>query len=312
MKKHRAAPMALAVWAILLLFGSQAFAAQQPIVFGDFNWSSAQMHNRIAGFIIEHGYGYPVSYQYGSTIPIFTAMARQDIDATTEMWPDNIQAYHQAVADGKIVSLGRNYPDAVQGWYVPTYMIKGDPERGIAPMTPDLRSVADLAKYAQVFKDPEDPAKGRFYDCPVSWVCYSINGAKLKSYGLDGAYSDFPTGSQAALFTSLVSAYKRGEPWLGYLWTPTWPFGQMDLTRLDEPPYSTDCWAHREKWGRGEACAYPPSKVLVAVSGAFAKHGPPEVIAFLDHYQTTLEETERALAHMNATDGKPEDAALWF
>ena len=32
---------------------------KEPIVFSDLNWTSAQVQNRIAQYIVEEGYGYP-------------------------------------------------------------------------------------------------------------------------------------------------------------------------------------------------------------------------------------------------------------
>ena len=40
-------------------------AAKDTIVFSDLNWTSAQVQNRIAQFIVEHGYGYPTDTVFG-------------------------------------------------------------------------------------------------------------------------------------------------------------------------------------------------------------------------------------------------------
>ncbi|MEZ4570755.1 MAG: glycine betaine ABC transporter substrate-binding protein [Thermomicrobiales bacterium] len=49
--------------------------------------------------------------------------------------------------------------------------------------------------------------------------------------------------------TSLVSAYENGEPWLGYYWAPTWVFAVVDLTMIEEPEYTDECWAIQdEEW----------------------------------------------------------------
>ena len=38
---------------------------KETIIFGDLNWSSALLQNRIAQFIVEHGYGYPTDVKFG-------------------------------------------------------------------------------------------------------------------------------------------------------------------------------------------------------------------------------------------------------
>ena len=40
----------------------QASDEGQPVVFADFSWDSVQFHNRVAGFILEHGFGKKVVF----------------------------------------------------------------------------------------------------------------------------------------------------------------------------------------------------------------------------------------------------------
>jgi glycine betaine/proline transport system substrate-binding protein len=51
------------------------------------------------------------------------------------------------------------FDDAAQGFYVPRYLVEGDAERGIEPLAPDLRSVSDLPRYAELFRDPSSPTR---------------------------------------------------------------------------------------------------------------------------------------------------------
>ncbi|EKP94277.1 ABC transporter substrate-binding protein [Thermaerobacter subterraneus] len=287
--------------------GGGAAAGDKPtLVFGDFSWDSVQVHNRIAGFIIEHGYGYPVDYKFGDTIPILQGLQDGSVHITMEMWPDNIrEAWQKALDSGKVLDLGQNYPESPQGWYVPAYVIKGDPERGIEPMAPDLRSVQDLERYWQLFEDPSEPGKGRFYNCPTGWVCSDINAQKLKAYGLDDHFTAFNPGSEAGLNTSITTAYRQGKPWVGYYWEPTWITGKYELIRLEEPAYSEECW------NSGKACAYPPSQVLVAANSRLQDMAP-DVVEFLKKYETTLDQTAAALAYMEEQGGDPAGAAHWF
>ncbi|HAA89019.1 MAG: ABC-type glycine betaine transport, periplasmic subunit [Thermoanaerobacterales bacterium 50_218] len=286
--------------------GQEQPSVKEKIVFADLSWDSSQVHNRIAGFIVEHGYGYQVDYLMGESVPLLQGLARGDVDVMMEAWVDNYgESYEKVLKEGKIEDLGANFPDAPQGWYVPTYVIKGDPERGIEPMAPDLKSVFDLPKYWQLFKDPEVPNKGRFYNSPPGWVCTEINEAKIKAYGLDKYFNVFGTGSDTALATSIASAYEKGEPWLGYYWEPTWIMGKYDMTLLEEPPYD------EERWNEDYGCAYPMCRVHIAVNSKLREKAP-EVVEFLQNYETTLEQTNKALAYMRDSGGDAADAAIWF
>jgi glycine betaine/proline transport system substrate-binding protein len=282
------------------------YAAKNTIRFTEQSWDSVQVHNRIAGFILEHGYGYGVEYIAGDTIMLMTGLLKGDCDVNMESWTENIQElYDKGIKSGKIADLGSNFPDSWQGWLVPTYMIKGDPARGIKPIAPDLKSVADLSKYWKLFKDPEAPSKGRFYNSLPGWGCTKINSEKLKAYGLDKYYNDFITGSDAALTGSMAAAVKRGKPWVGYYWEPTWVLGKLDMYRLEEPPYSD------EVWNKNKACAYKSVQVNILVNTSFMKKYP-DVVEMLKNYETKTAMVNEMLAYMQDTKGTADAGAIWF
>lgn len=290
----------------LLPFSSYATAASKKLVLADVGWDSVQVHNRIAGFILEHGYGYKVEYMPGQTIPLFAGLARGDVDINMEVWVDNQQeAYDKAVNAGQVVDLGANFPDSWQGWMVPTYVIKGDPKRGIKPVAPDLRSVEDFPKYWKVFKDQEDPSKGRFYSCIPGWECEKINEKKFNAYGLDKYYNIFLPGSYAALVGSLAGAIKKGKPWFGYHWAPTWALGKFDMTPIEEPPFD------KKVWDENCACAYPSVRVNIVVNTSLLKRAP-DVVKFLKNYETTQAMANKFLAYMQDEKADTQSAAVWF
>jgi glycine betaine/proline transport system substrate-binding protein len=279
---------------------------EKPIVFADFGWDSALFNNRVAQFIIENGYGYKTDTIPGETIPMVQGLRKGDIDVGIEVWIDNCQeAYDKGIAAGDFVDLGTVFNDNMQGLYVPTYVIKGDPERGIKPMAPGLKTIQDLPKYREVFKDPENPAKGRIYGAVPGWEADKILTEKMETYGLSETYNLFRPGSDAALSTSLVTAYKKGDPWLGYYWEPTWVSGMLDLTLIEEPEYS------KELWDKGYACEYPSVDVNVVVHKDLPERAP-EVVEFLKKYKVNSAMIGEALAYMKENDVKADQVALWF
>ncbi len=299
------------LFAALVLFGlsAGAVAAQEkPVTFVDFSWDSVLVHNRIAAYIMEEGYGRKTDSLFAESLPGMMGIERGDADLSMEGWVDNIlEFWTKATESGKMVSLGTNFPDAPQGWYVPTYVIKGDPKRGIEPMAPDLKSVMDLPKYWELFKDRENPKKGRFYNRPAGWKISSVYSAKIKSYGLDDTFEVFSPGSDTALATAMKRAYDQGKPILAYYWEPTWIMGILDMTRLEEPAFDQKLWEEEDV----HACAAPAARVLVVANGEFVKKNP-DLAAFLSNYSTTLQQTNRFLAEMVQKDLDARQTAIWF
>ncbi len=297
--------------ALLLLIPFAGCAAEapekEPIVFADGGWDSIQVHNRIAAFILENGYGYPPSeYIPGETIALWAGLSRGDIDVDMECWVENQQeAYNKSIAAGQVVDLGGNFLDNWQGWLVPTYMIKGDPARGIEATAPDLKSIDDLPKYWELFKDPEDPTKGRILNGVPGWEATAYNTQKLKVYGLDKYYNDFLPGSDAALAGSMVAAYEKGEPWLGYYWAPTWILGKLDMTPIEEPPFD------EEIWETTHACSYPANNVNIVVNAEWAEKNP-KAVEFLTTYATTTAQANEVLAYMQENEATTDEAAIYF
>ena len=103
----------------------------------------------------------------------------------------------------------------------------------------------------------------------------------------------------------MEAAYKRGKPWIGYYWAPTWVLGKLDMTQLEEPAYD-------EKIFKGTSgCAYPAVKCDIIVHKNLPKWAP-DVVEFLKNYETTLDLNNKILAYMQDTGGKPKDGAKWF
>ncbi|MDD2206311.1 MAG: ABC transporter substrate-binding protein [Aminobacterium sp.] len=290
----------------VMFLGSIGAEAARPVTFIDFSWDSVQVHNRIVGYILTYGYEKKVDYMFAESLPGLMGIERGDADITMELWADNFPEWWQEAQEkGKAKSLGLNYPDAPQGWYVPRYIVEGDKEKGIKPLAPDLKSVFDLPKYWELFKDPEKPSKGRLYNGPAGWNINSINSEKVKAYGLDEKFTAFDPGSQTALAAAIASAYERGEPVLAYYWEPTAIMGMYDMVKLEEPPYSNDLW------GTTYRCACPSVEVLVLVNTKFAEANP-EITKFLERYETTLDQNNKALAYMKTHNVDAHQAAIWF
>ncbi|QHE51199.1 ABC transporter substrate-binding protein [Pontibacillus sp. HMF3514] len=309
MKKQVVLLISALMLVVLAACGSSEDASGEgsaTITFGDAGWDSIRVHNFIAGTIIKEGYGHEMEVTSGSTPATTQGLREGDIDIMMEMWTDNIiEVYNEAIEKEEIMELSVNFDDNAQGFWVPTYVIEGDEERGIEPMAPDLKTVKDLGKYPELFEDPEDPGKGRVIGAPSGWAVDEILATKMKTYGIDDKINYFRPGSDAAIVTSLSDAYESGEPWVGYYWSPTWVTGMYDLTLLDEPDYD------KETFEENRGTEIPPNRVTVAVNSGM-KDKAPKVLEFLRNYETSSELTAEALTYMKENDASEEEAAKWW
>ena len=288
--------------------GHDCNGIDREIVFAGLDWGSAQLHNNIAGTILQVGFGCEFTDIPGSTIPMVQGLVRGDIDINMEIWFNSApDLYHEAAEAGDVIDLGLNMSALEMSFLVPRYVIEGDADRGIDAMAPDLKSVADLPTYAEVFKDPEEPSKGRFYNCIIGWQCELINNDKMTTYGLEEHFTNFRPGAGPALAASLAGAYEKGEAWLGYYWGPTWVLGSYDMVMLEEPEYSDDCWVDGNR-----GCSFPPSIVNVAVSKSFAEAASEEMIDFLTKYEVDQILVSQMLAYMRDNEVDATVAARHF
>ena len=282
--------------------------AKDIIVFADPGWDSARFHNGIAQTIIEEGYGYPTEVIAGSTAATFLGLIEGDIDVYMEVWAANLgDTYYNPVKEGIIIETSINFNDNAQGIYVPTYMIKGDSERGIEATAPDLKNVTDLKDYIELFKDEEDPSKGRLYGSPPGWKVDQILRLKMKTWGLDDTYNYFSPGSDSALSAAIFGAYEKGQPIAAYYWEPTWVMGMLDMTLLGDEPYSEEKWTEE----RGYACEFSAMDIAIAVNKDFPERAP-EIVEFLKNYHTNSAMASAALAYMMENECDTMDAAVWF
>ena len=298
MKKLAALVMAL------LVMGSAVCAVQaqgQPaekttITFADVGWDSIKLNNALAGLVAEEVFGYTWQETPGSTPISHEALLAGEVDVHMEEWTDNIATYQSDLEAGKFVELGINFNDNYQGFYIPRY---------VADAYPDLKTVQDLAKYPELFPDPEDPSKGIIYGGITGWAITEIMEKKVEAYGLDEYYNYFVSGSDAILNTAMTSAWDKQEPIVAYYWEPTWLLGMYDFVLLEDTPYNPETYQD----GIG-AC--PAVTVTVAVSNDFAASNPA-YCEFLSNFSMPSALISEALAYMQESGSSDyEDAARWL
>lgn len=286
----------------------------RPIIFAEHGWDSSGFQAQLARYILDKGYGCKTDSIPGTTVPLLAGMVRGDIDVTMEIWPENTKvAWEKGLADGTLAEVGVAFPDSSQGWYVPRYLVEGENAKA-----PNLKSVFDLPKYKELFRDPEEPGKGRFYNGPAGWGAEKQTTKKLIAYGLDKDFVNFRAGTGAALASVFASNYRRKKAFVAYYWSPTWVMGKYDMVKLVEPKFDAKIWADlnaakaKDVTNATKATAWPVAPVLIGVNAKFGKSAPV-VIDFLSKYGVSAQDISNALSYMQDTKGATRlDAAKQF
>ena len=317
----RTPSLLLAPLALGLLLASQAgaqtastyCASGKTVKFAEVSWESGQFTTEVMRQILEKGYGCKTDVTTGATNITETAVANGDLHVFAEEWEGANEVVNKSRKEGKTIQVGKTLQGGtVEGWFVPKYVVSGDAARNIKAVAPDLKSVADLPKYKQLFLDDEDPTMGRLLGCVAGWVCDKTNVGKLAAYKLDGMYAQYRPGSQAALDASVTSAVKQGKPILFYYWGPTALLGKYDFVQLKEPAANAKCY-ELEKAGDPKACpsATPSITLHVNVNSAFAKSAP-ELVQFFSKYTTSLATLSKYVGRITDDKMAPSDAATEF
>ena len=273
----------------------------KTVTFAGIDWESGALITEVMKSILSKGYDCKVDSIPGNSVTLEQATANNDVQIFAEEWIGRSDVWNNASAAGQVTSVGKTFVGASEGWFVPEYLIKGDEARGITAAAPDLKSVSQLSdpKIVELFKDPEEPSKGRFLNCPSGWTCEGVNTAKLEAYKLTETYVNFRPGTGTALDAAISAAYLQGEPVLFYYWSPTAVMGKFKLVQLEEPAYDDTCWKElTSATGKRDAgCAFPAVEVAYGVNSTFAKEAP-EIIEILEKATFPLEEVNASLAYM--------------
>jgi glycine betaine/proline transport system substrate-binding protein len=273
----------------------------KTVTFAGIDWESGAFITEVMKTILAKGYDCQVDSIPGNSVTLEQATANNDVQIFAEEWLGRSDVWNKAVEEKKVVAVGKTFVGASEGWFVPDYVVHGDPARNIEAKAPDLKSVSQLTdpKIAEIFADPEEPSKGRFLNCPSGWTCEGVSTAKLEAYKLGETYVNFRPGTGTALDAAITSAYLQGEPILFYYWSPTAIMGKFKLIQLEEPAYNEACWKELSSANgkRDEGCAFPSVDVAYGVNSTFASEAP-EIVEILEKATFPLDEVNASLAYM--------------
>jgi glycine betaine/proline transport system substrate-binding protein len=254
-------------------------------------WTGYVSNAHVIGYVAQTKLGCSVTYPDVKEEVGWQGMAGGSIDTIVENWghPDLVKKYIDD--QGTVEDAGLTGNEGIIGWYVPPWMVE---------KYPDITNWKNLNKYADMFKTSESGDKGQLLDGDPSYV--TNDEALVKNLNLD--FKVVVGGSEAALIQSFRQAEDNKTPLLAYFYQPQWFFNEMDLKKVELPPWHKGCDADPAKVD----CDYPPYHLNKLIATDFAKSGSPAV-DLIKNFQWTNEDQNTVSTYIAQDGMSPDDAA---
>ena len=254
-------------------------------------WTGYVSNAHVIGYVAQTELGCTVTYPDVKEEVGWQGMSAGTTDTILENWghPDLKKKYIDD--QGTVEDAGPTGNDGIIGWYVPPWM---------AEKYPDILNWKNLNKYADMFQTSESGGEGQLLDGDPSYV--TNDEALVKNLNLD--YKVVVGGSEAALIQSFRQAEENKTPLLAYFYQPQWFFNEVDLKKVDLPPYKPGCDSDPAKVD----CDYPPYKLNKLIATDFAKSGSPAV-DLIKNFQWTNEDQNTVSTYIAQDGMSPDDAA---
>lgn len=259
-------------------------------------WTGSMVNVNVAKILLEEQLGYPVEIVTIDENAQWASLAGGDLSASLEVWPsghaENVAQYIDDL--GVVENIGLIGPIGKIGWYTPSYMVERNP--ALATWE-GFKDPAVAAEYATA----ETGSNGQFLAGDPSWVQYDAD--IIKNLGLPLQVVN--AGSEQAILAALDSAYSREDPILFYFWTPHSIHAKYDLTEVELPAYSDECYAKAASGGVD--CDYPADD-LFKIAWAGLKDAAPSAYTFLKNMNYSTEDQISMVAAVEL-DGKTAEQA---
>jgi glycine betaine/proline transport system substrate-binding protein len=263
---------------------------------GDFNiainpWVGYEADAAVVAHVAENDLGCDVTKKDLKEEVAWQGFGTGEVDVVLENWGhDDLKKKY--IDDQKTaVRVGSTGNTGTIGWYVPPWM---------AQEYPDITDYQNLNKYAALFRTSESGNQGQLLDGDPSFV--TNDAALVKNLNLN--FKVVYAGSEAALIQSFRQAEKDRKPMLGYFYEPQWFLLEVDLVKVNLPPYKPGCDADPEK----VACDYPPYDLDKIASKEFMESGSPAA-DLVTNFEWTNDDQNLVAKYIAVDEMSPEDAA---
>ena len=261
-------------------------AKDESIKFTMLEWTGQHVSTHIAGQLLQK-MGYKVEYVTAGSFPEFSGLADGTLDASVEVWTNNIgDIYPKVLAEKKIEVLGLLGLDTREGWIYPKYMEQ------ICPGLPDWTALTKPG-CAQALATPDTLPNGRLLDYPADWG--SRSAAIIKDNNMP--LTAIAAGSEGALVAELEGAVAAKKPLVMMFWAPHYALAEAEVGWVKMPPCTTQGVDARKLH-----CIEPPDANKIVWSGFGQKW--PAAYEFLKQLKVNAAEQQQMMLRI---DKKGED-----
>lgn len=260
-------------------------------------WTASELNVAVARILLEDQLGYTVETVAVDEYAQWPQLASGDLHASLEVWPSgHVDQIQQYIDTEQTVTHGGNLGVTGQiGWFVPVYVVADVPALRTWEGFLDPENVA-------LFATEDSGGQGVFWAGDPGWTQYDEQ--IIANLGLDLVIERL--GSEEALLAAVDTAYTAGDPFLMYFWTPHWVHALYDLTMVQLPEYSEQCYATRESGGVD--CAYPSDTLIKVFWSGLADYAP-DAHHVLQQFTLTNLDQIHMMAAVQLDDVSVEDAA---
>ena len=269
------------------------------LILVDQDWNGQLVTTAVMKILLEQEMDHTVATMFApaDSAPLFIGLETGVFHFVCCNWPSYsaalLEEYVDAEGDPKVERVGPVGIQGETGWYVPSYVVNGDSERGIDAAAPDLRSVGDLNQYKDVFSTRDTGNKGRLLEFTAAWDTKPEE--RLEAFGAD--YQVVFAGSEGAALAEVDAAFQRGDPVLTYLWEPHWAHAKYNLVQVEMPEWTSDCYPD----GSNFNCGFPTDTVA-KLAWPGLKDEFPEAYEFLSKFQMTNEQQNEIVLNLTEND----------
>lgn len=264
----------------------------------DQDWNGQLVTTAVIQILLEQEMDHTVATKFApaDSAPLFIGLENGDFHFVCCNWPSysaSLLKEYVDAEDAKVERVGTVGIVGETGWYVPSYVIEGDAERGIEAVAPNLSTVGDLNQYASVFATSDTGTKGRLLEFTAAWDTKPEE--RLEAFGAD--FAVVFAGSEGAALAEIDATFQRGDPILTYLWEPHWAHAKYNLVQIEMPAWTSDCYPD----GTNYNCGFPTDAVA-KLAWPGLKDEFPEAYEFLSRFQMTNAQQNEIVLNLTEND----------